>query len=111
MGEMQLKLSPVELMEYADWISEFVKSKGFHTPCNIDDAEGMLAKLMLVVTEVSEAAEAVRKGDHENFCEELADAMIRLLDIFGAMHEAPHYWLDWKMQRNMEREQKHGKVC
>lgn len=108
---MQLQTAPPELAFYAGWINQFVKSKGFTTPCNIDDTDAMLAKLMLVVTEVGEAAEAVRHGDHENFCEELADTMIRLLDIFGAMNEAPHYWLDWKMEKNMGREHKHGKRC
>lgn len=108
---MELKMSPDELTDYAMWISEFVKRKGFHTPCNIDDHNGMLAKLMLVTTEIAEAAEAVRHKDHDNFCEELADAMIRLLDIFGAMNVNPCYWLDWKMQKNMGREYKHGKEC
>lgn len=40
-----------------------------------------LGRLMLVVTELAEAAEAVRKGgDENNFGEEIADAMIRLAD-------------------------------
>ena len=108
---VELRLSPTELVEYAGWINHVVKCKGFHTPCNIDDADGMLAKLMLVVTEVGEAAEAVRNGDHQNFCEELADVLIRVLDIFGAMNESVTSCLDCKMQQNLEREYKHGKVC
>ena len=50
---------------------------GFTPP----DKGNVLGKLMLVVTEVSEAAEATRIGDWENFAEELADVLIRVLQI------------------------------
>ncbi len=52
--------------EIADWRYK----KGFFTPNSIDTVElrdAMLGKLMLVVTEVSEAAEAVRHEDVQNF--------------------------------------------
>jgi len=63
--------------------------KGFYTPTGIlpdifvevSYGDIMLGKLMLVVTEVGEAAEAVRHNNFDNFKEELADAIIRLLDI------------------------------
>lgn len=38
-------------------------------------------KLALIHSEVSEALEALRKGDQENFAEELADTVIRILDL------------------------------
>jgi hypothetical protein len=37
-------------------------------------------KLMLIVTEVAEAQEALRNGDRENEAEEVADILIRVLD-------------------------------
>lgn len=40
-----------------------------------------LAVLMLVVSELGEAAEAFRKNDRANFAEEIADTIIRLLDL------------------------------
>lgn len=38
------------------------------------------SKLALLHSEVSEALEAYRKGDRDNFAEEMADVFIRLLD-------------------------------
>ena len=39
--------------------------------------------LALVHSEVSEALEALRNGDKENFAEEMADIVIRVADICG----------------------------
>ena len=64
-------------------IMEIRTTKGFKTPAGIEGEAGemMLAKLMLVATEVSEAAETVRNNDVVNFEEELADIIIRVLDL------------------------------
>lgn len=69
----------------------------------------MLGKLMLVVTEVSEASEAVRNDDVENFREEIADSIIRLLDIASTTGMDIHYEIEKKMEINKQREYKHGK--
>ncbi len=84
---------------------------GFYTPDNIDEnsGNGMMEKLMLVVTEVAEAAEAVRVGDFENFQEEIADTIIRLLDICGACGIDIHSMIAIKMAINEKREKLHGK--
>jgi NTP pyrophosphatase (non-canonical NTP hydrolase) len=89
-------------------------SKGFHTPENLettDNRDMMLGKLMLVVTEVSEAAEAVRKGDLVNFKEELADAFIRLLDITETMGIDIETEIHEKHGINTRRPAGHGKLC
>ncbi len=87
------------------------KSKGFFTPNNIsEDGDLMLGKLMLVVTEVSEAAEAVRLNDFDNFREELADTFIRLLDICGTCDIDIEAEIRGKMLVNDERPIKHGKA-
>lgn len=64
---------------------------------------------MLVVTEVSEAAEALRHDDYPNFVEELADTFIRLFDICGTMNLNVHEMIAMKMDFNVGRPHKHGK--
>ena len=103
-------------MRSIDEIAKYIKNwrigKGFKTPSSLDTAEerdSMLGKLMLVVTEVAEAAEAVRKNDLNNFREELADTTIRILDITSSMgidHEAD---IAQKMRENENRAYLHGK--
>jgi NTP pyrophosphatase (non-canonical NTP hydrolase) len=48
-------------------------------------ARHLLSLLMLITTEVAEAAEAVRKGTAENLIEELADICIRVFDFAGGL--------------------------
>lgn len=75
----------------------------------------MLARLMLVVTEVAEAAEALRKGEVESFFEELADIDIRLKDLIGfseTIYAIPGHYeetLKNKMAYNLSRPYMHGK--
>lgn len=82
---------------------------GFYCPASIDETDAMLAKLMLVVTEVAEAAEAVRHGDFENFKEEIADIQIRLLDIAASVGFDTDVEIEKKMDKNDGREYMHGK--
>jgi NTP pyrophosphatase (non-canonical NTP hydrolase) len=86
--------------------------KGFHTPKDLSDLDAMLAKLMLVVTELSEASEAVRHKDELNFKEEIADTFIRLLDIAGSYRGFDlETEIQNKMLVNEGRPQLHGKEC
>jgi NTP pyrophosphatase (non-canonical NTP hydrolase) len=73
------------------------------------DADLMLGKLMLEVTEIAEAAEAVRKGDLVNFKEERADSLIRHLDINDAVGVPTYDEVMRKMAVNEGRPHKHGK--
>ena len=101
------------ITELAAAIKNWRVSKKFHTPSSIDtveDRDAMLGKLMLVVTEIAEAAEAVRHHDKENFEEELADTIIRLLDISSAMDIDIGAVLEKKMMANEKREPRHGKA-
>lgn len=66
--------------EIADEIVQWRISKGFVTT-----RENMLGKLMLVVTELCEAAEDVEADNFAHLGEELADTMIRLFDIGGTL--------------------------
>lgn len=79
------------LEDLAKAVADMRKRKGFYTPPSISgrvhakhvvrNSEMMLAKLMLVTTEVAEAAEACRDENMKQFGEELADIIIRVLDI------------------------------
>jgi NTP pyrophosphatase (non-canonical NTP hydrolase) len=87
--------------------------KGFVTPEHIESIparDKMLGKLMLVVTEIAEAAEAVRQADVLNFKEELADATIRIFDICGACDIDLELAIVNKMMENHERPYRHGKL-
>lgn len=66
-------------------------------------------RLMLIVSELGEALEALRRDDKVNFREELADVAIRLADLCGGLNIdlASEIWA--KMERNKSRPTKHGK--
>lgn len=64
--------------------------------------------LMLMVSELAEAMEADRKGDEENFKEELADTVIRIFDYCGAKNIDLEDAILKKIEVNKGREFKHG---
>ena len=102
-----------KLNEYAERIFANAKAKGFHeyTPTfgkGGQDARHILSWMMLVTTEVAEAAEAVRKGDMENFAEELADVCIRVFDCAEALGINLEQEIVNKMAKNEARPLKHG---
>lgn len=66
-------------------------------------------RLMLIVSEVSEALEALRKGDKENFKEELADVVIRVCDLAGGLNIDLQEEIINKVIKNISRPYKHGK--
>jgi NTP pyrophosphatase (non-canonical NTP hydrolase) len=72
-------------------------------------------QMMMIVSEVSEAMEAVRKEmDPEQISDEFADIIIRTLDLYAGMVEAGYvtksidYAIKEKMERNTHRPKKHG---
>ena len=71
----------------------------------------MPEKLMLVVTELSEAMEAYRHEDIKNFKEEIADTFIRLCDICGSVNIDIEREIRTKMEVNKKRPYLHGKKC
>lgn len=122
---------PQNLNEFSKIINKFVtEEKGFHTPtsihrkdiivnnrynknCKIEEhfnPEQTTVKLALIITEVCEAIEAVRKGDEDNFKEEIADTFIRLFDLVGAMNIDIEEEIVKAMQKNIERPVKHNKL-
>ena len=65
--------------------------------------------LMLIVSEIAEAQEGLRKGNVDNFREELADVAIRLFDLCGGLEIDLETEISRKMKINADRPYKHGK--
>ena len=87
------------------------REKGFHddspeTP--FDDPRYLLSLLMLIGTEVAEAAEEVRKGTPEGFADELADICIRVFDVAGLCVIDLEQAITAKMAANRDRPHRHG---
>jgi len=77
---------------------------GFH------DGDRSRAKVLaLIHSEVSEALEADRADDDENYAEELADIMIRVMDHAEAENIDLLDEIQTKNAENRKREYKHGK--
>lgn len=103
----------MSLTTLANDIHMTAKEKGFWA--TEVDVDFILSKLALVHSEVSETLEAVRKEQGERkIVEEMADTIIRILDLYDGMKE--HGWVDAdfdevmeeKMRYNTTRPQKHG---
>lgn len=67
-------------------------------------------RLMLITGEVAEAHEALRKNDINNFREEIADVIIRCLDLCGGLEIDIQTEIYKKMEKNKSRPYKHGKA-
>lgn len=87
------------------------REKGFW-----DASQNMGEKLMLVVTELGEALEGLRKDlkdehlpEYDSFDVEVADAIIRLLDISQFRGVNIGQIINDKMNYNKTRERLHGK--
>jgi len=66
------------------------------------------ACLALIHSEVSEALEAFRNNDRENFAEELADVLIRILDAAPGLEIDLDEVVAAKIDRNRTRGFRHG---
>lgn len=97
-------------------IHDWAIGKGFwedapndHPDALFAEVTWVMSKLMLKVSELGEACEALRKGDRENFAEELADTVIRILDTAEALDIHIASEMVAKMESNETRPHKHGK--
>ena len=93
-----------ELTELAINIAHWREERGFET-----NESNQPEKLLLVHSEVSEACEALRKGDIDGYQTELADILIRVLDICGSLDIDITRVLAEKMEFNEYRPHKHEK--
>ena len=102
----ELDLAAVQI---ADWR----RRKMFTAPAGFrgeDNALRIAAKAMLVVGELSEAIEAVREQNFAEFEVEMADALIRLLDLAAATGCSLSTAVRDKMAVNETRPARHGKA-
>jgi len=105
----------IGLDSLASVIHETAISKGFwEGPINHDKIGN---KLALVHSEVTEVLEAIRKNKgSKEVVEEMADIVIRLLDLYSAMYIAGFIEhsleeeLNLKMQKNNSRQRLHGNL-
>lgn len=98
----------MDLNDYCKTCHSLSKEKGFW-----DKERNVGEMLMLIVSELGEAVEAHRHGDHgmkdNSFEVELADAFIRLFDMCGGLNIDIEKYIDMKMNINKQRSQLHGK--
>ncbi len=99
--------------ELAEEIRDVNNENGWDfDPTDWKNPEKILSKLMLVVTEVSEATEEVRMNDLNSFVVEVADIFIRLLDMTSGLDitEEVVNAIFRKNEKNATRGYKHGKA-
>ncbi len=96
-------------------LHESAKEKGFWDGEYTNDKVGN--KLALVHSEVTEVLEAIRKSHgSEKIVEEMADVIIRLLDVYAAMRNEEQILhsldevLEAKINKNKDRPRLHGNL-
>lgn len=97
----------------AEEIHKNAVSKGFWD--RTVDPIFIAKQMMMIVSEVSEAMEALRKDmDPDQISDEFADIIIRTLDLYAGILEAGYvtksidFAIKEKMERNTHRPKKHG---
>lgn len=99
-----------EWAELAKEIREINAANGWDCPTQDDwnNQHWIPAMLNLIHSEVSEATEAWRTDDKENFGEELADNLIRTLDLGYSLGYDLQKLVRAKLEKNRLRAFKHG---
>jgi len=97
------KMRTIEIL-HPDTIHANAVAHGFY-----EEERAIPEILCLIHSEVSEALESWRKGDEENFNEEIADIVIRVLDLCGYKNIDIAGRVLCKHLKNVKREYRHGK--
>ena len=98
------------LNELSKEIIEINKANGWDvtTPNDWENPHKIPAILALITSETSEALEAFRKNDYENFTEECADQIIRVLDLTAGLGIDIDHAIAQKLEKNKTRGYRHG---
>jgi len=105
---MQMKYS---IQKLAEWAVSVSQSKGFNLvkPEDWRDNYYKIGTIIaLIQSEASEALEAARKDDFENFKEELADVVIRVMDCCVGLNIDLEAEIIAKIKKNEKRDRMHG---
>lgn len=94
----------MNIKDLIDQVHANAVNKGFW-----DTEPNMGEKIALCHSELSEALEALRMGDDDNFKEELADTVIRIFDLCGYLKIDLETEIIEKHKKNLQRPAKHGK--
>lgn len=107
----------MNINEWVETVHNNAKDKGFWDTFKGTNDE-RLSKHMLMVSELAEATESVRKGEESTYWDgpkpegeavELADCAIRIMDYFGQMKWDLEAVIVSKHNYNVTRERLHGK--
>lgn len=100
----------ISLSELGELIVNINTANGWDvtTPQDWEDAYKLPGVLALIHSEVSEALEAFRVNNKENFTEELADIVIRVLDCASGLGIDLDEAIRAKLAKNRERGFRHG---
>lgn len=97
------------LNKFASDMREISRERGFSNPESIDQVELTAMKLLLICEEVLEAWREVRKtGNQEAFAEEIADIIIRAVDLTVDLGIDLDAVVDAKVEKNRNRPHMHG---
>ena len=99
------------LDQVARKVNEINRGNGWDIPtrlCFRDDPKLLSSHLALVHSEVSEALEALRAQDISNFAEELADVVIRVMNIADGVGISIGFEVLRKLEINRGRGHRHG---
>ena len=99
----------LSINDWAEEVHRLASEKGFWDDAS-DDPRFAASLLALIHTEVSEAVEALRRNNRENFGEELADVIIRTLDLAAGCDIDIEQAMLEKHAINKTRERKHGRL-
>jgi NTP pyrophosphatase (non-canonical NTP hydrolase) len=110
MPDRNAEVLSASLLTLGVQIQETKVAKGWSitTPKAWGDPYEIPAVLALIHSEVSEALEAFRKAQPENFAEELADVVIRVVGLAHGLNIDLGKEIAAKTEKNKQREFRHG---
>ena len=92
-------------------LEEYLASKDEPDKHALATTNFTLAQLAKVACEVGEAVDAIQHGEYLQLHEELADVVIRVMDLAGYLEFRLGDCIMFKMEKNRKRPWKHGKLC